>query len=234
MNAPIPQAALRARSVGDIAATLPGATAIFRKFKIDFCCNGHLALADAAGQRGADLEAIERELDELGTQARSDADPAAMGSPELIDLIETRYPAAHRRAVAELISLSLKVESVHREHPKVPAGLARVLQGLQDALEPHLSQEQTVVYPAMRQAGPQNVAVLIEGPRHEHDAQAAALRRIESLTDDFALPDGACRSWQALYVGTARLAEQLMEHIHLENNVLFPRFEAARSQPPAR
>jgi regulator of cell morphogenesis and NO signaling len=82
----------------------------------------------------------------------------------------------------------------------------------------------------MRQRNADKLGIAIDELRHEHDGQGAQLRRLESLTDDFTLPEGACRSWQALYVGTAQLAEDLMEHIHLENNVLFPRFVAAESR----
>ncbi len=225
-----PQNALRTRSVGDIATALPGATAVFRKFKIDFCCNGNLALAEAARHRGVNLGELERRLGELTAQKKADTDPAAMGNDELIDLIEARYPDAHRRAVAELIRLSRKVESVHRENPKVPAGLADVLLELEDDLEFHLAKEETIVFPALRKPDPRSLASLIDDTRHEHDDQGATLRRIENLTDDFTLPAGACRSWQALYVGVAQLADDLMEHIHLENNILFPRFEAAQVQ----
>lgn len=220
-----PVTKLHERTVGDIAATLPGATAVFRKFKIDFCCNGDLALAAAAQRRGVDPVAVERALDALNAGGATAA-PTAMGSDDLIDHIQARYHEAHRRDLSELIALSRKVEAVHREHPKVPAGLSDTLRQMQNELEQHMAREETTLFPAMRKRTNGELDVTIGELRHEHDDQGVLLRRLESLTDDFTLPEGACRSWQALYVGTAQLAEDLMEHIHLENNVLFPRFAA--------
>lgn len=217
------------RTVGDIAATLPGATGVFRKFKIDFCCNGDLTLDGAAQRRGADPDELILALEALD-HANPAAAPAAMESDELIDHIQTRYHEAHRRALPELIALSRKVEAVHREHPKVPAGLSDALRQMSSDLEEHMAREEETLFPAMRQRSADKLDIAIDELRHEHDGQGTQLRLLESLTDDFTLPEGACRSWQALYVGTAQLAEDLMEHIHLENNVLFPRFVAAESR----
>ncbi len=224
------ETALHKRTVGDIAATLPGATAVFRMFKIDFCCNGDLALADAAQRRGVDPIELERALDALSADTGVVVAPTAMGTDELIDHIQNRYHEAHRRALPELITLSRKVEAVHREHPKVPTGLSDVLRQMESELEPHMAKEETTLFPAMRQQLNGKVNVTIEELRHDHNDQGVLLRSLESLTDDFMLPEGACRSWHALYAGTAKLTEDLMEHIHLENNILFPRFVAEKSR----
>lgn len=228
MTIQAPQTELRTRTVGDIAAKLPGATAVFRSFKIDFCCNGDLALTEAAQKRGLDIEPIEQALAALDFDAPGAA--VEMDSARLIDHIESRYHHAHRRALPELITLSRKVEAVHRDHPKVPAGLAAVLQRMEEELESHMVEEEQQVFPAMRQQTSQTLDTPILDLRHQHDVHGALLRQVEALTEDFSPPEGACNSWQALYVGTAQLAEDLMEHIHLENNVLFPRFAAAESR----
>lgn len=230
MNTHIPGPALWERTVGDIAATLPGATAVFRKYKIDFCCNGDLTLDSAAQRRGVDPDALEHALEALGSGAAGTAAAAAeMSSDELIDHIQACYHEAHRRALPELIALSRKVEAVHREHPQAPAGLSDALRQMQGDLEEHMTKEEAILFPAMRQWAKGRFDISTAAFRHEHDDQGTQLRLLESLTDDFTLPEGACRSWQALYLGTAQLAEDLMEHIHLENNVLFPRFAATES-----
>ncbi len=217
------------RTVGDIAATIPGATAVFRKYKIDFCCNGDLTLDSAAQRRGVDPDALEHALEALGSGAAGTTASAEMSSDELIDHIQACYHDAHRRALPELIALSRKVEAVHREHPQVPAGLSDALRQMQSDLEEHMTKEEAILFPAMRQWAKGNFSIPTTAFRHEHDDQGTHLRLLESLTDDFTLPEGACRSWQALYIGTAQLAEDLMEHIHLENNILFPRFAATES-----
>lgn len=229
MNSRFPGPELWERTVGDIAATLPGATAVFRKYKIDFCCNGDLTLDSAAQRRRVDASELEHALEALG--AGGTAASAAMSSDELIDHIQSCYHEAHRRALPELITLSRKVEAVHREHPKVPAGLSDALRQIQGELEQHMAREEAILFPAMRQWAKGRFDIPTAAFRHEHDDQGTQIRLLESLTDDFTLPEGACRSWQALYVGTAQFAEELMEHIHLENNILFPRF--ATTENPA-
>ena len=93
-----------------------------------------------------------------------------------------------------------------------------------------MAKEEAILFPAMLQWTEGKYDIPISELRHEHDDQGTTLRLLETLTDNFTLPEGACRSWQALYVGVAQLAEDLVEHIHLENNVLFPRFAAAESR----
>ena len=230
MNTQFPGPELWERTVGDIAATLPGATAVFRKFKIDFCCGGDLTLDSAAHRRGVDPAELERALAALGARDGAGTAATAMSNEVLIDHIQACYHEAHRHALPELMALSRKVEAVHREHPKVPAGLSEALRLLRSELEPHMAKEEAILFPAMLQWTEGKYDIPISELRHEHDDQGTTLRLLETLTDNFTLSEGACRSWHALYVGVAQLAEDLVEHIHLENNVLFPRFAAAESR----
>lgn len=222
--------AFNTRTVGDIAATLPGATAVFRKFRIDFCCSGNLTLESAAQRRGLDPAEVEQALQALSANPGTAATPTTMSSDELIDHIQAQYHEAYRRVLPELIALSRKVEAVHRGHPQAPAGLSEVLQQIDNELQQHIAKEETVLFPAMRQSANGTLDTAIGELRHDHESHGTLVHRLEDVTGSFALPAEACRSWQALYVGTARLAEDLMEHIHLENNVLFPRFAAVESR----
>jgi regulator of cell morphogenesis and NO signaling len=194
---------------------------------IDFI-HGNLTLADAAQRRGLDIGAVEKALAALVTETAEATVP--MDNAALIEHIKSRYHQAHRRALPELIALSRKVEAVHRDHPKVPAGLCGVLQRMEAKLESHMAEEERELFPAMRQQALQKLDAPILHLRQQHDDHGALLRQMEILTEDFSPPDEACRSWQALYVGAAQLAEDLMEHIHLENNILFPRFAAAEAR----
>ncbi|MDQ2705712.1 MAG: iron-sulfur cluster repair di-iron protein, partial [Pseudomonadota bacterium] len=235
MSVQIRPVAVRGRTVGDIAATLPGATAVFRRFKIDFCCNGNLMLHDAARRRGVDPDELEQALEVLcDVDAENSPAPAAMDSDMLVDHIQARYHEAHRRTLPELVKLSRKVEAVHRDHPKVPVGLADALWRIERQLERHMATEEAILFPAIRQHSDIGLHGVLGELRHEHDDQGTMLHQLESLTDDFTPPEGACRSWQALYVGTAQLVEDLMENIHLENNVLFPRVAATEASPGSR
>ncbi len=214
--------ALGNRTIGEIAATLPGATAVFRRFKLDFCCGGDALLADAVRERGLDIRLVERALAALDP-SRSAAAPEATGP--LIEHIISRYHETHRRELPELVRLARKVEAVHAGHPEAPCGLADTLEAIQAELGEHMQNEETELFPLMRQTHDAKAELPIEQMRHDHDRHGELLRCLEAVAQGFTLPEGACRSWEALYVGTDKLVDDVMEHNHLENNVLFPRFE---------
>ena len=147
-----------------------------------------------------------------------------------IDYILTRYHQTHRDELAELILLARKVEAVHGDHPDVPVGLSDALFEMAEQLDAHMAKEEMVLFPAMRKMCEDgSIAVQLVMPIHcmreEHDDHGEAIHRLQKLTNHFTLPDGVCGSWRALYSGTAKLVEDLVAHIHLENEVLFPRFE---------
>jgi regulator of cell morphogenesis and NO signaling len=218
---------LEHRTVGEIAAAVPGATAVFRDFKVDFCCHGDMTLAEAARLRGLDMTGLQEALQNL--EASDSPAIFSLGTNELIDHILTRYHETHRRELTELVELAKTVEAVHANHPEVPRGLADLLHQMRGELEVHMKKEELILFPVMRRGPRPGVDEPIAQMRHEHDGHGEHLRRLESLTNDFHPPADACPSWQALYTGTAKFAEDLIEHIHRENNVLFPRFQKAQT-----
>lgn len=211
------------RTLSDIATTLPGATAVFRARKLDFCCGGKVALNEAAAEKGLPLDAIVAELSALEGTGDTGGSPAK-STDELIELILARYHAAHRRDLPELIKLARRVEAVHRANPAVPAGLGDLLAGLEEEMEVHMKKEELILFPAMRHGASKMIGTPIMAMMAEHDDQGVHLRAMEAMTDDFTPPPEACATWRALYVGAGKLADDMMEHIHTENNVLFPRF----------
>lgn len=213
---------LRNRTIGQIAMTLPGATAVFRKFKLDFCSSGDATLAEAVYKRGLDVGEVEEALAALDP---SESVPAPEATGALIDHIVNRYHVAHRRELPELVRLARKVEAVHAGHPEAPHGLADTLEAIQAELDEHMQNEETELFPLMQQQHNGGGALPIAQMRHDHDRHGELLGRLDTVAKGFVLPGGACRSWAALYGGTAKLVDDVMEHIHLENNVLFPRFE---------
>lgn len=216
---------LRHRNVGEIAANLAGSSAIFRRFGIDFCCHGNIPLDEAAEARGVDIRMLEKALSELDNKAPASTVPH--DTAKLIDHIVERYHEVHRRQIPELIMLSRKVEQVHAGKPGVPAGLADLLQHALGELEVHMRKEELILFPAMRRQGSGPLNGPIAQMREDHDDHGEMLDHITLLTGDFTAPEGACGSWRALYAGAAQLKDDLIEHIHIENNILFPRFEGS-------
>jgi regulator of cell morphogenesis and NO signaling len=212
------------RTLADIAATLPGATAVFRSHKLDFCCGGGISLKEAAGKRGLALGELEGELIALG-DGRGAAAPEETAA--LIEHILTRYHAVHRAELPELIRLARRVEAVHRAHPEAPLGLADLLEDTLHELATHMQKEEMMLFPMMLQGGHPMIQYPITVMRAEHEEHGNRLRLLEGLTNGGAAPADACATWRALYAGTRKLADDLMEHIHLENNLLFPRWLGA-------
>jgi regulator of cell morphogenesis and NO signaling len=219
-QAPSARDALADLPLGQIALQLPGATAIFRRHKLDFCCGGTASLRDAARERGMDTGGILEELHRLATGAGD-----APTEPEaLIEHILTRFHETHRRELPELIVLAQRVEARHEAHPDVPRGLTEMLQEIAAELESHMQKEERILFPLMRTGGAPMIVHPIGVMQHEHIEHGERLRRLEALTHDHTPPADACTSWRALYAGTRKLVDDVMQHIHLENNVLFPQF----------
>jgi len=210
------------QAIGQIAVQLPGATAVFRRLKLDFCCGGQISLKQAAADKGLDAQAV---LAELAALQRTDALPGLTEPAALIDHILTRYHEVHRAQLPELIRMARRVEAVHRDAPMVPTGLAELLEGMEQELLSHMEKEETILFPALKAGN----YVVVTGPinvlRVEHTEHGALLAKVLALTQDATPPQGACNTWRALYAGIAQFNDDLINHIHLENNVLFPQFE---------
>ena len=211
------------QSLGQLAVQIPGATAVFRRFKLDFCCGGQQSLAEACAQKGLDADTILSEIEGL---VPVQVEPDTRSPSQLIDHVLSRYHEVHRQQLPELIRMARRVEAVHRDHPLVPQGLANHLETMEQELLDHMAKEEQVLFPLLKQGGHPMVIHPIGMMRHEHVSHGAQLERLAALTHQHQPPAGACNTWQALYAGTARLAEDLVDHIHLENNVLFPLFES--------
>jgi regulator of cell morphogenesis and NO signaling len=209
------------QTVAEIATTLPGATAVFRAHRIDYCCGGGRPLADAAAERQVPLEQIVSELAELAPQP---ADLTLENSAALIEHIRTRFHETHRRELPELLQLAVRVEERHAGHAQVPAGLHAALVELAGALDDHMVKEEQILFPMMLRGGHPMINAPISVMRGEHDEHGERLARIEALTQGLQVPEDACPTWRALYAGLRKLIDDVHEHVHLENNALFPRF----------
>ena len=215
------------QAIGQIAVQLPGATAVFRRLKLDFCCGGHVSLDQAASDKGLDLQAVVHELSAL----QRPSELPDLGTPtELVEHIIARYHEVHRAQLPELIRMARRVEAVHRDNPNTPHGLADALETMEQELLMHMHKEEAVLFPMLRAGGNSFVSQPIAMMRHEHTDHGEALEHLARLTNDITPPMGACNTWRALYTGLAQLREDLINHIHLENNILFPQFEQA-AQP---
>jgi len=160
-----------------------------------------------------------------GDTAAMERDSVPENVDEIIAHILERYHQVHRRELPELRALARHVEEAHAGHAAVPAGLSALLERMQEALESHMQKEEQILFPLMRAGGHPMIVHPIGMMRHEHDEHGEHLRALAVLTSDMTAPDDACKSWRALYAGLAKLVADLTDHISIENDILFPRFE---------
>lgn len=134
-----------------------------------------------------------------------------------------RYHDRHREQLPELILQATKVERVHADKPSVPKGLTKYLTMLHEELSSHMMKEEQILFPMIKQGMGSQAMGPISVMESEHDEAGELLEVIKHTTNNVTPPPEACTTWKAMYNGINELIDDLMEHISLENNVLFPR-----------
>lgn len=214
--------AFRDQSLGELALSIPRASALFRQYDMDYCCGGKQTLARAAQRKALNVEEIEAALTKLAEQP-VDKEWRVAPLVEIIDHIIVRYHDRHREQLPELILQATKVERVHADKPNVPHGLAKYLTMLHEELTNHMMKEERILFPMIKQGQGSHAAGPVSVMESEHDEAGELLEVIKHTTHNVTPPPEACTTWKAMYNGINELIDDLMEHISLENNVLFPR-----------
>ena len=226
------------KTVREYALEIPASTRIFEKLGIDYCCGGGKSLADACAQAGVALDEV---LSSLITNATSegnfpDDEWHTMSQAELITHIVEKHHAFTREELERLEALLAKVCGVHgHNHPELFL-IQEQFGKLRRDLEPHMLKEESVLFPyiiRMEEAIVGNQALAtppfgtVRNPVRvmmaEHDAAGYILGRIREASSDYTVPADGCISYKTLYSALAELEVDLHQHIHLENNILFPR-----------
>jgi regulator of cell morphogenesis and NO signaling len=226
------------KTIREIALEAPATTRVFEKFKIDYCCGGNRSIADACSATGIDPSKLFDGIDQAisAQEARSQpAPPEQLGPADLAGYIVATHHVFTTEEIERLTPLMAKVVMRHVDrHPEL-FDLLNVFTALTESLVPHMRKEEYVLFPYIEEleqaaimdrlpAAPQfgSVKNPIRMMMAEHDADGDRLRKMRAITNDYALPEGACPTFTALYAGLVELERDLHRHIHLENNVLFP------------
>lgn len=227
------------QTVADIVLRHPDLRARLEQLGIDYCCGGKKPLADAVTDAGLDLKTILAELEQtlLQRQAATPAtDWTAVPLTVLADHILDTHHVFTKKQLARIDVLLAKVQNAHRDrHGAMLDSLRHIFAPLQEELEAHLMKEEQILFPAIkgidgflagRNARPVvhcgSVAHPIHQMEQEHDGAGTILVNLRKITHNYRMPDDACATFKALYEALAALEVDLHEHIHLENNILFP------------
>ena len=210
-------------TLASLATAYAGATRVLHRHRLDFCCHGDVSVAEACRKRGIDAAALLAELRAELQPVAADAAWDARPIPELIEHILRRYHDAHRAELPRLVAMAEKVEQVHADKPDCPVGLAAHLRYLSGELDLHMQKEERILFPMILAGHGAEAGGPIAVMEQEHDEHGRNLARLRELAHGCVPPAGACNTWRALYLGVDELEREVMQHIHLENHVLFPR-----------
>ena len=210
---------------------------VFKSFGIDFCCGGKKTIAEVCSKKGIDPEQVSRALGEISNDApTSENDYLKWDIGFLADFIVNTHHQYIKDNTTFITELANKVAKVHGDkHPEV-IKVAEIFAGVAKDLLLHIIKEERVLFPFIKELAnmeknrgkmPQSsfgdVSVPIQLMESEHEQAGEALEQIRKLTDNFTLPDGACASYTILFKKLAEYEDDLHRHVHLENNVLFPK-----------
>lgn len=234
-----------AKTVAEIALETPRAASLFEEFGIDYCCGGEKSLQEACNDARVALAEVEAALQEV-RDARESADARDWRAESLAQLVAHIVSFHHqyvRRALPRIEQLLGTVLSAHGQKHHDLAKVQRHFHVLADEMVRHMMKEEQVLFPyiiSLEDAAASGEAVAapmfgtVKNPvrmmRAEHDAAGGELKEIRKLSKDYETPKDGCNSFRALYAALEEFERDLHQHIHLENNILFPRAEALEEQ----
>ncbi|NUN93401.1 MAG: iron-sulfur cluster repair di-iron protein [Verrucomicrobiae bacterium] len=221
-------------SVGAIVTRKPALARIFEQAGIDYCCGGKKSLEAACREKGLDPQKVLAQLEAAAAVATGGGgvDAAKMTLTELADHIQTTHHAYLKAELPRLEAMTKKVAAVHGEHdPRLPQ-VKEVYLGMAWELKEHTLKEEQVLFPMIRELDAAastpafhcgSLAAPIRAMELEHDSAGGAIEKIRELTDGFTPPEWACNTYRAMLDALALFERDLHQHVHKENNILFPR-----------
>jgi regulator of cell morphogenesis and NO signaling len=226
-------------TVGQIVTAFPKASDLFKSYKIDFCCGGNRLLGDVLHERNLPADELLAKLNELYEKASEKVEKDWMSVPysELIDHIIQKHHAYLAEELPQLSFYVTKVLRVHgTDHPHL-AKVHKLFNELKTELEQHMMKEETKAFPLILQfeqhstsENEKTMKQVIQELVSEHDTAGDIIKEIREITNDFTPPADACRTYRLVYQRLEQLESDLFEHVHLENNILFPRVLAEKAK----
>lgn len=229
---------VQGKTVRDIALEMPLSTRVFEEFKIDYCCHGDALFNEACRNVGASPDTVIKKIDGI-LDASKDGDEdsfAEMPLSELIEHILGKHHVYTRNEMGHLTPLMAKVATRHGDHLPELHELRGLFEAICSDLEPHMMKEEAVLFPYIQRLEYSftqhhtpsfppfgTVQHPVNMMNIEHEEVGDLLTKMRAVTNDYDLPEWACPSFTALYHRMQEFEKDIHQHIHLENNLLFPR-----------
>jgi regulator of cell morphogenesis and NO signaling len=227
----------RDKSVGEFVAEDYRTATVFERYGIDFCCGGKVPLSTACRDKGIDPATMLAEIEAARSEPlERSRNYAAWGLPFLADYIIETHHGYLNENTAQIAVYARKIAEVHGErHPEV-IEITGIFDRIAADMAAHLREEEEVLFPAIkridaaRKAGappePEDAETLrasLAKLHEEHDAIGDAVHEIRDLSNRYAIPDDACTTFAVTYKKLKEFEDDLHKHVHLENNILFPK-----------
>ncbi len=223
-------------TVGEIAAKDMRKAELLKKLGIDFCCGGKKSLEDACAEKGLDVNKVKAELEQSEKMPATgpQLDFNTFSASFLADYIQNVHHGYVNKNAPMIEDLAQKVAAHHGQHVPLLVAVYRKVNELCSELLTHMKKEEQVLFPTIKllesggmvKIGFDSINDPIFVMERDHDIAGELMRDIRQLTHDFQVPEGACNSIRMLYFKLEEFESDLLQHIHLENNILFPKAAA--------
>jgi regulator of cell morphogenesis and NO signaling len=226
-------------TIGQIAAKDLRKAEVFKKYGIDFCCGGKKTVREVCAEKGIDATVVENELQ----QPVQNVTAGNMNFDEwnldfLADYIVNTHHKYVRKYLPEITGYAAKIAKVHGgNHPEL-LQINSLVENLSKELSEHIVVEESIIFPVIKEIvatkdsggaytrkGESSFARLVKATEAEHDSVGESIKKIRALSNDYTIPDDACASYKLSYKMLEEFENDLFVHIHLENNILFPKAE---------
>jgi len=228
---------LKSSTLAQIVTSNYRAAVVFEQYNIDFCCKGKRTLGQACSEKGIEWAVMEQALARSGATRENEVNEVVLGMTpgELTVYIEQNHHRYVREEMPLIEGYLLKLATKHGDrHPELYEVLSN-FSDIKDELGPHMKKEEMVLFPRIREAEQQSVltgaakfdTAYLGGPIHvmetEHDVAGTLMANIRKITSDYAVPADGCTTYKLCYASLHAFEIDLHRHVHLENNVLFPK-----------
>jgi len=208
---------------------------IFKKYDIDFCCNGNISLETICKNKGLNIEEVISDLKSIKSVTNKDLNFSSMSPSELIDFIQDNHHKYVQSNVGILVQYAEKVARIHGEEHSELLQIKNLVLLLIKDLAPHLEKEESLLFPTIKNMDDaintnsdntkqfEVIEPVISAMEYEHNGAGNILSELRTLSNNYTIPEYACNTFTAFYHKLKEFEDDLFQHVHLENNILFPK-----------
>ncbi|NJN42005.1 MAG: iron-sulfur cluster repair di-iron protein [Flammeovirgaceae bacterium] len=213
------------KTVAQVAVENPNSIKILSAYGIDYCCGGNKALEDVCAEKKIEVDKLMVEISQNKVKTPEGHRYENWTSDFLADYIENNHHTYVRTNIPEIKELLEKLYLRHGQNSPELYELSENFNRLSEELYSHMRKEELILFPAIRKTIREKIQIDVAAPvvvmEHEHEVAGGLLKAIRRITSDFTLPAEACTTWHIAYKKLQEFEQDLMLHIHLENNILF-------------